>query len=149
MSRFALALCCVAGLAVPPAPAQLLADTLFTWEGYAHPSHCRLRLYTAAPGLDRRHVVVLDELAGNRGPSTLDDARYLVERIGRDLGLDPADTYWIFHWGAFSFPGAGDGGKELFLRATFRWSKTHRLSPPSWRLVRREEVETYTDRQYR
>ncbi len=138
------------GLFAGSARAQLLADTLFAWKGYAQTSHCRLRLYVAAEAVERPRIVVLEELADNRGPSTLDDARYLAERVGRALNFDPADALWVFHWGAFSFPDARpDAGKELFLRATFRRSRQGQLGTPTWRVVRREDVEEYTDRRFR
>ena len=133
-----------------PAAAQLLADTVFTWQGYAHTSQCRIRLY-AVPGDEKRpHVFVLEEQAENRGPSTLDDARYLAEQVGRHFRIDPAEAWWIFHWGPFSFAGAApDRKKELFLRASFRRTKSQNLGAPSWRLLTREEVVDHTDRQFR
>ncbi len=136
--------------ATPPASAQLVADTLFEWRGYASLGTCRVRLYRPAAGIEREGVVVLQELAENRGPSTVDDIGYLAEEVGRSLGLDPADVYWIVHWGAFSFEGAGgDRGKELFLRATFRRGAGGSLGAPQWRLLFRDEVIAYTDRAFR
>ncbi len=74
----------------------------------------------------------------------------LVELIGRKFEVDPAQAYWVCHWGAFSFEGAQPNKrKELFLRATFRRTKNQSLGTPSWRVVTREEVEEYTDRQFR
>lgn len=130
--------------------AQLLADTLFTWQGYGKASECRVRLYLAHGRDERTHVAVLEEVASNRGASTLDDARHLAELVGRRFGLDPADAHWIFHWGAFSFEGAvGGRRKELFLRATFRRTPGGALAAPSWRLLTRSEVEAFTDRLFR
>ncbi|GIV58258.1 MAG: hypothetical protein KatS3mg043_2194 [Rhodothermaceae bacterium] len=138
-------------LPVPPAPAQLQVDTLFTWQGYRGEGVCRLRIYRTPPSdKDRTHVVILQELAENGGPSTVQDARYLADLVGRTFGFDPASAYWIFHWGPFSYEGARpDDRRELFLRATFRRSESQRLGSPTWRVVAREEVEKYTDRQFR
>lgn len=133
-----------------PASAQLLADTVFTWQGYTRTATCHLRIYKTAPGEERTHTVVIGERAENDGPSTTSDARHLVELIGRQLDVDPAQAYWIFHWGAFSYKGAQPNQrKELFLRATFRRTKNQSLGTPSWRVVTRQEVEEYTDRQFR
>ena len=140
-----------AGLLTRPSAvrAQLLADTLFTWQGYNRASMCRVRLYAVPPQHDRERVVLLQELAESRGPSTVSDARLLAELIGRQFGLDPARAYWVFHWGAFSFEGAApDRSKELFLRAAFRRTTSNSLASPSWRVLSREEVEALTDRHF-
>lgn len=93
--------------------------------------------------------MILDELADNKGTSITGDARHLVELIGRQLTFEPSETCWIFHWGAFSFEGAENSTrKELFLRATFRRTKSGALGSPYWRVLSREEVEEYTDRCY-
>ncbi len=132
------------------ATAQPIADTLFTWQGYGRTGRCRVSVYPAPEGEDRTRTLVVHEVAGNHGPSTLDDARYLVEQIGRTLGIEPSTATWVFHWGGFSYEGASEGGgKELFLRATFRASDSGRLSPPSWRVVSRPDVDDLTDRRYR
>lgn len=139
-----------AAAAPPPACAQLLADTLFTWQGYGPAAQCRLRLYARLPDEDYTHVVVLQELAENRGPSTLDDARHLAALVGRAYGIDPAQAYWVFHWGGFSFEGGqADRRKEVFLRATFRPTSGGALGAPNWRLITRADVEDYTDRLFR
>lgn len=130
--------------------AQLLADTTFTWQGYGHDGRCQVQVYHAGPEADdRTHVAVLREVAANRGPSTLDDARLLAELVGRQFGFDPAEAYFIFHWGGFSFDGADpDADREILLRASFRRTSSQRLGSPHWRVVTREEVEAYTDRQF-
>ena len=136
--------------AAHPASAQLLIDTVYTWQGYARAGTCHLRIYKTVPGEERTHAVVIREQAENDGPTTTSDARHLVELIGRQFDVDPARAYWVFHWGAFSFEGAETNRrKELFLRATFRRNKNQSLGTPSWRVVSREEVEAYTDRQFR
>jgi hypothetical protein len=134
-----------------PLSAQPLADTLITWRGYARTAETRVHLY---PGpLDeetRTRTLVVQELAANRGPSTLSDVRYLAEHIGRQFGIDPSAATWIFHWGAFSYVGATpDDDKELFLRATFRRTSTNRLGAPYWKVIDRDAVRELTDRRFR
>ena len=134
----------------PSATAQALVDTTLTWQGYARPSTCQIRVYPTPPDEDRTHTVVIREVAANEGPSTVEDARYLVERIGRAFGFDPVEAFFVFHWGGFSYAGADpDDGKEVFLRATVRRTKSGNLSTPSWRVISREEVEDLTDRRFR
>lgn len=129
--------------------AQVVVDTTFTWQGYAQTAECRLRIYAAPADAGRRHTVILQELASNRGPTTAFDLPYLAEAVSRRFELDPAETYWILHWGAFSYEGARPTpGKELFLRATFRRTKSRNLGAPSWKLVTRDDVRAYTDRHF-
>ena len=136
--------------AAQPAGAQLLADTIFTWQGYARTSTCHLHIYKTSPDEERTHTVVIRELAENDGPSTVSDARHLVELVGRQFDVGPAQAYWIFYWGSFSYEGAEPNKrKELFLRATFRRTRSQSLSTPSWKVISREEVENYTDRLFR
>ncbi len=147
-------LCLFVGLlslaVAPQASAQLRADTVFTWRGYARASTCHLRIYATPSDEDRPHTVIIRELAENDGVSAVSDARHLVELVGRRFEIDPAEATWVFHWGAFSYEGAAPNKrKELFLRATFRWNKSGTLSTPSWRVVTREQVEDYTDRLFR
>jgi len=129
--------------------AQPLVDTLLVWQGYQTEGRCRVQLYRTSLDGERTYVVILRELAENTGPSTLADARYLAEHIGRRFGFDPAKAYWIFHWGAFSFAEARPSKKELFLRATFSRTGSGRLSAPRWHLLERTEVEQLTDRKLR
>ena len=128
---------------------QQLADTLIQWQGYSQSGSVRLQLFVSPEKKERTHVIVLQEQAENRGPAVQNDLEYLVEEIGRLYRLDPANAYWVLHWGAFSFQGAADSRKEIFLRATFRRGKNNRLGAPQWRVIRREEVEEMTDRHFR
>ncbi len=131
------------------ARAQLLVDTLYTWKGFSRTAQARVRLYAGLPDEDRSHIFVLQEMADNRGPTTVDDARLLADLVGREFGIEPGEAYFLFHWGGFSFEGADpDDGKELFLRATFKRNKSGILGSPLWRVVSREEVEELTDRQF-
>ena len=137
-------------LAAPPAAGQMLVDTLFTWRGYAHPSRCRVRIFALPEAEERPHTIVLQELAENEGRSTVADAQHVAELVGRHFGLRPEATTWVFHWGAFSYPGAAPGReKELLLRATFRRTKSGSLSTPSWRVLTRDDLEALTDRHLR
>lgn len=136
------------GMALP-ARAQMLVDTTFTWRGYRHVSSCRVRIYPSITKAGRPVTVVLDELAENRGRTTLDDAPHLVELVARSFLVEPDSAFWIFHWGSFSFPKASSSDKELFFRATFRRSDSGSLGTPFWRLIDRATVIEYTDRAYR
>ena len=146
-----LALLLSAALLAPAAGlrahAQHVADTSFTWQSYAQIASCEVEVFRR-PGEERRpYTIVVREVAANRGPSTVDDVDYLVREVGRHFDIDPAKAYWVFHWGAFSYPGAA-GDKELFLRATFRRTGTLRLSTARWDVITRARVEEYTDRHY-
>jgi hypothetical protein len=148
-SLVAIGLLVLGLLASRPAAGQPLADTLVTWRGYARTSTAQVQVYPSPPEDERRdRTIVVRELAASRGPSTLDDVRYLADRIGRAYGLDPARVYWVLHWGAFSFRDA-TGQKELFLRVTFRRSDSGRLSSPFWRALTKTDVRELTDRRYR
>lgn len=129
------------------AQAQLLTDTSFTWQGYARPGRCHVQIYTS-PDDRRTHTVIIREMAANQGPSTAFDLPYLAEEVSRHFHLDPTAVYWVLHWGAFSYEGARPASKELFLRATFRRTKSQRLSSPQWDLISRDEVRAYTDRHF-
>lgn len=147
MPRLLLALTAIA-LAAPAARAQALTDTLFTWQGYSQAGTCRLHIYPTPPDEERTRVIVLEELAENEGPSTVDDARHLAELVGRQHGIDPAEAFWVFHLGPFSYEGA-EGGPELFLRATFSRTQAGNLSSPYWRVISKDEVRELTDRRFR
>ncbi len=152
MHRIGLILSLLAAIiaCLNPSSAQVRADTLFTWQGYARAGQCHIRIFEPAPDLDRHSVVVIRELADNAGPSTVNDIAYLVEEVSRGFGLPPDSAFWIVHWGGFSFPGATEtSGKELFLRATFKRSEQGRLGSPQWRLIGRNDVVEYTDRAFR
>lgn len=133
------------------ARAQPIADSLFSWRGYNRTGTTHVRIYPSPPDEETRvHTVVLQELAENDGPSTVDDIGYLADLVGRHFGIDPAHAYWILHWGGFSFDGADpDADKELFLRVTFRRTDSGRLSSPYWRVIPRDDVRELTDRRWR
>ena len=128
--------------------AQLVADTTFSWQGYARASIAHIQIFEIPTDPDRPHTVVVREIASNSGPSTIDDVSYLAEQIGRTFALDPTLAYWVLHWGDFSFEGAKASRKELFLRATFKRNKSGQLGSPQWRVINREAVEILTDRAF-
>ena len=139
-------------LIATPTAAQPIADTLFTWRGYSRMSTTQVALYPAEPGDERRpHTVVLTELAENRGPSVVDDVRYLADLVARQFGVDPAKVTWVVRWGAYSYPSSEETGedKELLLRVTFRHTKSGHLSSPYWRVITRNDLRELTDRRWR
>ena len=91
---------------------------------------------------ERSYSVVLVQGEGNRAPIT-EDAKYLAEIIGRDLGVSPTRLAFLFR---FAVEGTD---RPLTIRATFRLSSSGNLVSPSWRVLSAEEVEDYTDRQLR
>ena len=128
--------------------AQLQADTMFTWRGYAQSGIARVQIYKNPADVDRPRTLVVQEIAKNHGPSVVAELPYLAEEIGRSFSFDPAAAFWVLHWGAFSFEDAKQSKKELFLRATFKRTKSRKLSSPQWRVIEREEVEMLTDRAF-
>lgn len=128
-------------------------DSSYTWRAYATIARCSISIFdivddAAANRSPRQRLVVLRELEDNPGPSATEDADYLVDRIGRDFGFDPAEAVFVFHWGGFSFGDTVALRNELFLRATYRRAKNGALSGPQWRVVRREDLEDLTDRAF-
>ncbi len=131
-----------------PVLGQQVTDSLFEWRGYIHPGKSRVQIYKTISDKNRTHVVILQEIAENKGPLVHDDLPYLVEEISRAYHLDASQIYWILHWGNFTFADT-KSNKELFLRATFKRKTNGQLSTPQWRLVRRADIEKMTDRQFR
>ena len=130
------------------AAAQLLADTTVTWQSYSRDGTTRARLYATPEGEKRARVVVLTELAANEGPSTVAELRHVAEVIGRHYHFDPAEAYFVVHWGAHSYAGAAPDDRELLLRASFHRTSTGNLSSPNWYLLSREQLLELTDRQF-
>ena len=129
--------------------AQLLADTTVSWQSYSRDGVTRARLYATPSGEKRSRVVVLTELAKNDGPSTVKELRHVAELVGRRYGFDPANAYFVVHWGAHSYEGADPGDdRELLLRASFHRTSTGNLSSPNWYLLSREQLRELTDRQF-
>lgn len=152
LSGFVAALLLAAPATDPAtALAQPIADSLFSWRGYNRVSETHVSIYPSPSDEETRvHTVVLKELGSNRGASTVEDIRYLADLVGRQFGIDPAHAYWIVHWGAFSYDlSASDPKKDLFLRVTFRRTKSGRLGSPYWRVISRDDVRELTDRRWR
>jgi len=127
---------------------QLLADTLYSWQGYSKSAICGIQLFKNPSGSTKKYTLVLTELADNTGPTTAAEIGYLAEAIGRAYHFDPTVAFWVIHWGDFSFSNASRSKKELFIRATFRRTASQRLGAPQWKIISREDVENYTDRQF-
>ncbi|GAB5521030.1 MAG: hypothetical protein RhofKO_32810 [Rhodothermales bacterium] len=146
IAAFAVALLLISPMEVN---AQVLTDTTFTWKAYNRTGQCEVQIFATAPDDDRTHTIVLKEVAGNDGPSIVEDARYLAEQVGREFNIDPANAYWVYQFGSFSYEGAEPGGKEVLLRATYRRTKSNRLAAPQWRVISRDDMDEYTDRLFR
>lgn len=141
----------VAGQAPPPVrlPAATVADwqgRTVTWRSYDG----RTRTATATvygneadDRADRPYTVVLADDATNREPIT-EDARFLADLVGRELGVDPVRLAFLFR-----FALEGERRQPLTVRATVRRSSAGRLVSPSWRVLSSEEVEDYTSRALR
>jgi hypothetical protein len=134
------------GLLVKIADAQVLSDTTMTWRSYTREGSTHLTVYRNASDEMRPLTIVVREVAENRGPAVTDDARFLVEYIGRMLAVDPSEVTWVFHWGSFSYADARESNREILLRATFRRLPSGNLSTPNWKLLSRPEAESLTAR---
>ena len=133
-----------------PAHAQPRTDTTITWRSYSRTGTAQVQVYPGPPDEEETHTIVVRELAENQGPSTIDDLQFLADLVGRRLGVDPTQAYWVLHWGGFSFQGADpDADKALFLRATFNRTKSGNLSSPYWNVISDTDVRELTDRRWR
>lgn len=133
-------------VSIPSAKVQEWQDYALTWRSYTGGTrHATATLYGNASRFDadeRPYTVVIVQGDGNRAPIT-DDAEFLAEIIGRDLGVSPVRLAFVYR---FTTEGAD---RPLSVRATFRLSSSGNLVSPSWRVLSAEEVEDYTDRQLR
>ena len=136
-----------------PQPFTIPSATVQEWQGYAltwrsydggtRSATATLYGNTSRHDSDERpYTVVLVQGEGNRAPIT-EDAKYLAEIIGRDLGVSPTRLAFLFRFAV------EDTDRPLTVRATFRLSSSGNLVSPSWRVLSAEEVEDYTDRQLR
>lgn len=136
-------------LLLRPAAAQPQTDTTLTWRSYSRTGTVQVQVYPGPPDDEEEHTIVLRELAENKGPSTVEDLQYLADLVGRHLGVDPTQAYWVLHWGGFSFQGATpDADKALFLRATFNRTQSGNLSSPYWNVISETDVRELTDRRW-
>ena len=167
MLRFAtilLALAFASTCAVPTAaqnlpPVDIPSAKVQEWQGYAlvwrsyngGTRRATATLYGNASRFDaeeRPYTVVLVQGEGNRAPVT-EDAKYVAEIVGRDLGVPPTRLAFLFRFAIAPTCGAEGADRPLTIRATFRRSSSGGLVSPSWRVLSAEEVEDYTDRQLR
>ncbi|MAQ95637.1 MAG: hypothetical protein CMM84_19185 [Rhodothermaceae bacterium] len=136
-----------------PQPFTIPSATVQEWQGYAltwrsydggtRSATATLYGNTSRHDSDERpYTVVLVQGEGNRAPIT-EDAKYLAEIIGRDLGVSPTRLAFLFRFAV------EDTDRPLTVRATFWLSSSGNLVSPSWRVLSTEEVEDYTDRQLR
>ena len=123
-------------------------DTVLQWGTYGATSRARLRVYESDD--ERRpRTVVVDDVPSNAG-LVIDEVRFFAETAGRGLGFDPADATFVFRYTAAAFTaGAGDDGRRLLLRATFRRSDSGELQPPAWRVITSDALAELTSRQLR
>jgi len=138
-------------VAAPTAFAQASAvavDREITWRHYAADRSARVRTFAADD--ERRPItVVVDDRASNGAPLT-EDAHFVAEVIGRELGVDPTAATFVFRFTPAAFAsGADEHGKTLLLRATFRRLGSGALSTPDWRVLSSDALEELTDRAMR
>ena len=160
VSLLILATCIAAPVAAQdPPPITIPSSTIQEWQGYAltwrsysgGTRSATATLYGNTSRFDaeeRPYTVVLVQGEGNRAPIT-EDAKYLAEIIGRDLGVSPTRLAFLFRFAIAPTCGAEGTDRPLTIRATFRASSSGGLVSPSWRVLSAEEVEDYTDRQLR
>lgn len=145
-----LALALLGSVLALAAHAQPRTDTTVTWRSYSRSGTTQVQVYPGPPDDEETHTLVVRELAENQGPSTVEDFQYLADLVGRQLGIDPTQAYWVLHWGGFSFEGADtDADKAIFLRATFNRTQSGNLSSPYWDVISETDVRELTDRRWR
>lgn len=144
--RLLLAALAVA-LAVPSAQAQP-HDQEMTWRTYSAERSARVRVF---PADDERRprTVVVDDRATNDEAIT-DEAVFIADLVGRELGFDPVEATFVFRFTPAAFVAdAPERGKTLRLRATFGRTASGALGSPTWRVISPDELERLTDRALR
>ena len=147
---FRLVLCGAALVLAADVRAQSgpLHDEELSWRTYASTRSARVRVY-ASPDERRPRTVVVDDVATNGGAIT-DEATFVADLVGREIGFDPTEATFVFRYTPASFvEGGRDGGKTLLLRATFRRSSSGTLGAPEWRVLTPEALDDLTDRAFR
>ena len=136
--------------AATPALAQSgpLHDRAITWRTYAATREARVRVFASAD--ERRPTtVVVDDRAANGAPIT-DDAAFVADLVGREMGFDPTTATYVFRFTPAAFTdAAGDDGKTLLLRATFARLDSGNLGSPQWRVLMPDALDDLTDRAFR
>ena len=118
-----------------PQPFTIPSATVQEWQGYAltwrsydggtRSATATLYGNTSRHDSDERpYTVVLVQGEGNRAPIT-EDAKYLAEIIGRDLGVSPTRLAFLFRFAV------EDTDRPLTVRATFWLSSSGNLVSPS------------------
>ena len=143
----ALLLPLAALLAAPDARAQA-HDQELTWRTYTAERSARVRVFDCDD--ERRpRTVVVDDRASNPAAVT-DEAGYVADLIGRELGFDPVQATFVFRFTPASFAdGAPERGKTLLVKATFGRTASGALASPNWRLISPDALEDLTDRAMR
>ena len=146
MRRLALLGLLLAGAAA--AQTNPVHDDELTWRTYAAERTARVRVYLCDD--ERRpRTVVLDDRASNGGAIT-DEAQYLADLVGRQLGFDPTEATFVFRFTPAAFAhDAPEAGKTLLVRATFGRTGAGALAAPTWRIISSAELEDLTDRALR
>ena len=137
-------------LAAAPAAAQgdALHDQPIAWRTYAAARQARVRVF-ASTSERRPTTVVVDDRAGNGAPVT-DDAGFVADLIGRELGFDPTAATFVFRFTPAAFTeGAGETGKTLLLQATFSRGASGALGSAQWRVLTADALDELTDRAFR
>lgn len=143
-----LALLTVALASAAGAQTNPVHDGDLTWRTYAAERTARVRVFLSGDE-DRPRTAVLDGHASNGGVLT-DEARFLAELVGREVGFDPAAATFVFRFTPAAFvEGAPDVGKTLLVRAVFRRVASGGLGSPSWRVITPDELAELTDRALR
>ncbi len=143
-----LLLVLVVAPAVHAQASAVAVDREITWRHYAADRAARVRTFAADD--ERRPItIVVDDRASNGSPVT-EDAHFVAEVIGRELGVDPTAATFVFRFTPAAFAdGAGERGKTLLLRATFRRLASGALSTPDWRVLSSDGLQELTDRAMR
>ena len=137
----------LAALPAPGASAQT-HDQEMTWRTYTSERSARVRVF---PCEDERRplTVVVDDRASNPAAIT-DEAGFVADLVGRELGFDPIGATFVFRFTPASFTDeAPERGKTLLLKATFGRTASGALASPNWRVISSEALEELTDRAMR
>ncbi len=147
MLRFLLAALVLAPVPALLAPAALAQthDQELSWRTYSSERSARVRVF-ACEDERRPQTVVIDDRASN-GDAITDEAVYIADLVGRELGFDPVAATFVFRFAPSAFVAdAAEGGKTLLLRATFGRATSGALGSAQWRVISPDELERLTDR---
>ncbi|HEX8386106.1 MAG TPA: hypothetical protein VF576_07980, partial [Rubricoccaceae bacterium] len=79
-----------------------------------------------------------------------DEAGFVADLVGRELGFDPTAATFVFRFTPSAFAeGADDDGKTLLLRATFQRGASGNLGSAQWRVITPDALDELTDRAFR